>query len=100
MVFALAPDVPDILSATADTGGWIILPSSDGLSADLRKHVEGKGWQITTLDEVEASEDVKTLQGNDPSDPSQVHTVFITDGPDGKAVRRTMTYQVRLFSIR
>lgn len=96
MVFAVAADVSDILSATADTGGWIILPSSDGLSADLRKHVEGKGWQITTLDEVQASEDSNAPPADDLSDPSQVHAVFITDGPDGKSVQRTMTNQVRL----
>jgi hypothetical protein len=98
IVFTESENVPTVLSAISDAGGWIILPSSDGLTPDLRKQVEGKGWQITMLDDVLSSTEGDLKIDEAPSDPTQVHSIVILDDSDGKSIRRTITNQVRPFS--
>lgn len=98
LVFTLPENVPEVLSATRDAGGFIILPSSQELTSDLQKRVEGKGWHITTFDDVVASGEAASKLPEEPSDPARVHAVFIVDGPDRRPTRRTMTNQVSPFS--
>lgn len=98
VIFTQAEDVPMVLSSTDDAGGWIILPSSDELTPDILKQVEGKGWQVTTLDDVVTSADGDLKMDEQPSDPAQVHSIIISDDASGKSSRRTITNQVRSFS--
>lgn len=98
LVYTNPRDVQTVLDATIKSEGYIIVPSSNGVTPELKKRVSARGWQLTTLEDVMAPETLSAkMESGKPSDPSALHSVHYITGSDGVPERRTMTNQVRLY---
>lgn len=95
LVYTHARDVPAVLDATAGDGGWIVMPSSHGITPELESRARERGWRLITLNEVLDSSATEEKKSEDPSDPAAVHSIVYINDADGVPRRRMLTNQVR-----